>query len=481
MILSPQKLIKSLLYMLSSSGLVLIISILVTVSLARLLNPTDLGILMTAEAFIELFRFFFFFGFGNSIFKMASIDTDGFEEGLNKAIGNAFFIKLLMIPLISILVLGSAHLFVKESFLIELIYAYLVIYFLESFAAIFGIARRARGEFKLVSGILILNKFLRLITIIIVLKFIGGIKELVIAFLIEKIIRIVISYFTTKHLIKPKLDFSSMKALVKHSFGYAFVDPLQGIQAKVDSLILNSFLGPVAVAMYSIPSKFEKALRTVMESMSGVFLPNLHGSYEQDRQYFKTIINKANRFIALTGLAAFFGIYYLADFFIIKFFGAKYADSLEIASLFAYITLISIIERPSELVMISSAAHKQRAFYKTFSIILNILLSIVLIKYMGLIGCVYGTIVANSIRLLIKLYISRKLINNFNLIKIVLPACFLVLIVPYYIVLPLYCIYLALIKSIKKDDINYIRDLIKNRKKSKKQLEIEINEEESED
>jgi O-antigen/teichoic acid export membrane protein len=476
MILSPQKLIKSLLYMLSSSGFVLIISVLVTVSLARLLKPADLGILMTAEAFIELFRFFFFFGFGNSIFKMASIDKDGFEEGLNKAIGNAFLIKFAMIPLIAVLVLGSAHLFLKDTFLIELVYAYLFVYFLESFAAIFGIARRARGEFKLVSGILILNKFLRFITIIIVLKFIGGIKELVIAFLIEKIIRIIISYWTTRNLIKPKVDLSTVKDLIKHCFGYAFVDPLQGIQAKVDSLILNSFLGPVAVAMYSIPSKFEKALRTVMESMTGVFTPNLHGSYEQDRKYFKKIINKANRLIALTGLASFFGIYYLADFFIIKFFGAKYVDSLEIASLFAYITLISIIERPSELVMISTAAHKQRAFYKTFSIALNIVLSIVLIKHMGLIGCVYGTIAANSIRLFMKLYLSRQHINNLILLKIVLPACVLVLILPYYIVLPIYLVYLILIKSIKKDDVKYIRDLMKKKKKRNTQAEIEVDE-----
>lgn len=461
MILSPKKLLKSIFYMLSGSGLVLVVSILITVFLARLLEPKDLGLLMTAEAFIEVFRFFFFFGFNNSIFKMASTDKEGFEEGLNKAVGNAFLIKALMLPFIAILVLGTAHLFLKDSFLIELVYAYLFIYFLESFAAIFGIVRRAKGEFKLVSGILILNKVLRFATIIVVLKYIGGIRELVIAFLIEKIIRIIISYFATKNLIKPRIDLKSIKELTKHCFGYAFVDPLQGIQSKVDRLVLNAFLGPVSVAIYSIPSKFVKALRTVMESFTSVFIPNLHGSYEKDRDYYRMIINKANRFVALTGLFTFFGIFYLADFFILKFFGEKYAASLEIASLFSFITMINIIERPSELVMISLAAHKQRAFYKSFSIILNIGLSIFLIQKLGLIGVVYATIIANTIRLIMKLYMSRKEVNNLILLKIVLPACLLVYILPYYIVLPLYIVYLMIIKAIKKGDINYILSLRK--------------------
>lgn len=459
MILSPKKLLKSVFYMLGGSGFVLAFSLLITISLARLLEPKDLGILMTAEAFIEVFRFFFFFGFNNSIFKMASTDQEGFEEGLNKAIGNAFLIKTIMLPLIALLVLGSAHFFLKDSFLIELVYGYLAIYALESFAAIFGIARRAKGEFKLVSGILILNKVLRLATIIIVLKFIGGIKELVIAFLLEKLIRIVISYWTTKDLIKPRIDLTTIKQLTKHCFGYAFVDPLQGIQSKVDRLVLNAFLGPVSVAMYSIPSKFVKAIRSVMESFTSVFTPNLHGAYEKDPEYYKTIINKANRFIGLTGVIGFFGIYYLADFIILKFFGEKYSDSLYIASLFSYIALINIIERPSELVMISLAAHKERAFYKTLSIVMNIGLSILMIQKLGLIGCVYATIIANTVRLFIKLYLSRKEVNNLILLKIVLPACFLVLFLPYYIVLPAYVVYLMIIKAVKKGDINYIKSL----------------------
>lgn len=474
MILNPKKLLKSVFYMLGGSGFVLAFSLLITIFLARLLEPKDLGILMTAEAFIEVFRFFFFFGFNNSIFKMASVDSEGFEQGLNKAIGNAFLIKTIMLPFIALLVIGCANFFLKDSFLVELVYAYLAIYVIESYAAIFGIVRRAKGEFKLVSGILILNKVLRLATIIIVLKYIGGIKELVIAFLLEKIIRIVISYLTTKDLVKPRIDFSTIKELTKHCFGYAFVDPLQGIQSKVDRLVLNSLLGPISVAMYSIPSKFVKAIGSIMESFTSVFTPNLHGSYQKDPEYFRTIINKSNRFISLTGVISFFGIYYLADFIILKTFGEKYSDSLAIANLFAYLALINIIERPSELVMISLAAHKERAFYKTLSIVMNIGLSIFLIQRMGLIGCVYATIIANTIRLFLKLHMSRKEVNNLILLKITLPACFLVLFLPYYIVIPAYIIYLMIIKAVKKGDIDYIKSL----RRTKKKPELEESDEE---
>ena len=87
--------------MLSSSAFAMFFSLLITFFLAKLLAPDKLGLLMTAEAFVDLFRFFFYFGFNNTILKFASEHKDGFEEGLNKAIGNALLIKTcISIPLV---------------------------------------------------------------------------------------------------------------------------------------------------------------------------------------------------------------------------------------------------------------------------------------------------------------------------------------------------------------------------------------------
>ena len=50
--MNPAKLIRSLTYMFFSSGCVLFISIGITLVLAKLLSPRDLGIIMSAEAFV---------------------------------------------------------------------------------------------------------------------------------------------------------------------------------------------------------------------------------------------------------------------------------------------------------------------------------------------------------------------------------------------------------------------------------------------
>lgn len=464
-ILSSKKLARSFIYMLSSTGVVLLISLAITVSLARLTSPRELGIILTAEAFVEMFLFFFYFGFGNSILRIAAEDPKGFIEGIQKATGNALLIKVIMFIPLGVTIYIVSRAFEKNTFLIEIITLYIFIYFFESIANIFGIARRAIGQFKLMSWIQVFNKLLRLANIIIVLKFFGGIKLLIITFLIEKIIRLFVSAITTMKFVKPRIDLSLIKPMLKHCFGYAFVDPLAGVQGKLDRLILHKFHGATAVAFYSIPLKFTIALSSIHQAITQVFSPTLHRTYDSEPEMYKTTLRHLSRFLAITGAFVFIFITFYGEFLLLKIFGNKYSSSITIVGLVAYTALIDMLDRPCELVLTSQASHKNRITIKSIGIITAIALNLILIPIYGIKGVIYATIAAGIIKLMISYKIVHKYLETIKSLMIVIFPIIGVQFLNIYILVPLYLIYLWLLRLLTKEDIDFVIQALKRRKK----------------
>jgi O-antigen/teichoic acid export membrane protein len=448
--------------MLSSSVFAMCFSLLITFFLAKLLAPEKLGILMTAEAFIDLFRFFFYFGFNNTILKFASEHEDGFKEGLNKAIGNALIIKAcITLPLIAT-ILTVSHFTLEALDLKQIIVIYVWVFVLESFSSIFGIARRALGQFSLISGITILNKVLRLATILIVLNYTKDLMILVYAFLAEKVIRLFISWITTKKYIQIKTDFKNIKKMIKDCFGYAFVDPLQGVQNKIDRVMINSFLGPAAVAFYTIPAKISTAIQTLIKTGSSTLSPNLHSSLRKDEENYQNSISHIFRFSNIAAVLSFFFIFFFAKDILILLFGDKYSDSYPIVFLFAYLSAISIAENTPELVFTTKASHKIRVFYKVLSMLINVGLNIIFLVKFGIKGAIYATITANSIRLLVKYWFTRE---DFNFLKLiyfcVLPIISMHFLNPLLFII-LYIIYIVLSKQVRKEDLKRLGKIFKN-------------------
>jgi O-antigen/teichoic acid export membrane protein len=466
-ILQNNKLIKSLALMFSSSIFAMGISLLITYSLAKLLAPSKLGILMTAEAFVDLFRFFFYFGFNNTILKFASEHKEGFEKGLNKAVGNAFLIKaVITIPLFIAIFLISKF-SIKDIALQEIIQIYAWVFILESFSSLFGIARRALGQFKLISGIVILNKVLRLVTILIVLNYTKDIKILVLFFLLEKIIRLFISWITTKKFIKLELDLPNIKTMIKDCFGYAFVDPLQGVQNKIDRVMINSFIGPAAVAFYTIPAKITTAIQTLIKTGSSTLAPNLHGSLRKDEANYVKSINHIFRFSNISAVLSFYFIYFYAQKILTFLFGDKYSASYTIVYLFSYLSMISILENTPEIIFTTKASHKIRIFYKVLSMLVNVGLNIVLLTKYGIKGAIFATIIANSVRLIIKYWLAR---DEFKFTSLVF-NCFIPILVMHflnpYLSLIGYIIFIVISKQITLDDLKRIKKLVSKDKGKK--------------
>ena len=404
-------LFKSFSYLSLSNVVIIPATAFATILIAQFLKPHELGILLTAEAFVEMFSFFYTMGFKNSIFQYASKHVDGFNEGLKEAMGNALLVRLLVGTPVGLLIYFIAANFNPDPVLVKIIGLYVLIEFFMSLSNIFGVVRRALDQFKLIATINATNKIIKLGLIFIVFKYFGGLLELVYAFVLMEVIKFLISFIATMNLIKPRLSLPDIMPMMKDSALYGIFDFLDGAQNKVDRLMINYFLGPSAVAFYSIPSKLNRLIKMVPLSIKQVFLPQLHKV--KSKEELKPILSKLVMILVIAGLPLFFGIYFFSKPVLAMFFNEEYQAAIQLAPLFAFIALLWFLNTTPNMLLAAEGDHKGRNIIQLISILLNIGLNIIFIPRFGIIGAVQATIAANLTKfVLMQLRYQTKYANK---------------------------------------------------------------------
>ena len=404
--------LSSLIYMITGSFSALFIFLGTTILLAKWMSPEDLGILMAAEAFTTLFSFFFDFGFKNSILKCSS------ENRLESAIGNAILIKLaIVIPVIALTYL-TAWLSHFEPRMIEVIHYYTLAMILDSFAKIFGIVRRALGQFKMTAAMNVTNRVLRLVVIFIVLVLCkGSMLFLVQMFAVSSLIKLILATVTTLRLTGISVDLSSIKEMFKDSFAYSIYDVLEEAQGNIDRLMLTYLMGTTSVAFYSVPARLNRFSQLIIQTVNRVYLPSLHDLYVKvekapsaDRA-LKDFLDKVSFYSSLTGALIFLGIYFAAEPVLYWIFGETYAESIPLVKWFGLLTLIWFLSICPSMLMACESFHKRRIAIVLCSTLLNIGLGWYLIPKMGLIAAIHATNIANFVALIAMLYFTRHRID----------------------------------------------------------------------
>jgi O-antigen/teichoic acid export membrane protein len=406
--------------MITGSFSALFIFLGTTILLAKWMSPEDLGILMAAEAFTTLFSFFFDFGFKNSILKCSS------ENRLESAIGNAILIKLaIVIPVIALTYL-TAWLSHFEPRMIEVIHYYTLAMILDSFAKIFGIVRRALGQFKMTAAMNVTNRVLRLVVIFIVLVLCkGSMLFLVQMFAVSSLIKLILATVTTLRLTGISLDLSSIKEMFKDSFAYSIYDVLEEAQGNIDRLMLTYLMGTTSVAFYSVPARLNRFSQLIIQTVNRVYLPSLHDLYVKVEkapsadQALKDFLDKVSFYSSLTGALIFLGIYFAAEPVLYWIFGETYAESIPLVKWFGLLTLIWFLSICPSMLMACESFHKRRIAIVLCSTLLNIGLGWYLIPKMGLIAAIHATNIANFVALIAMLYFTRHRID----VRLILLFC----------------------------------------------------------
>ncbi len=387
------------------------------------------------------------FGMRSALTKyLAEYNAKGDFDEVNRLINSSFVfftgIAATILVFSYIVSINFHRIFVIEDVNLEVIRAIIIITGLNiSLSFIFQPFDRilvALNRFDIRNIIGIGSSIVRVLLIVAVLK--AGFALMAMAFVVlfvDVATYIIISVYSRKIFKKLSLGFTLVtKRSLKKLFNFGLFNFMRHLSEvslrRADSVIIGIFLGPSMIAIYTIAEGLINYMWLIAKGITTVTLPvtsSLAALNEVDKlRKVMLIIPKY-----ILPIALFIGIqfYFLGDEFILLWMGEGYHQTYVVFC----ILMIARFGMMSHETMIASAVgmghNKFVGFLAISEILAKVLLSIYLVKIIGLIGVALGTV--------IPLTISRSLIIPVyccGLVGVKLRAYLITIIWPSVISLP---------------------------------------------
>ncbi len=273
-------------------------------------------------------------------------------------------------------------------------------------------------RFDVITGVTIAGAVTRACLVVAVLKAGGGLVPLAVVTLCVGMAEYSALAAWAKTLYEPlkiqwpAADFKSCKELL--GFGvYRFIWIVANqLIFYTDSIVISAFLRVGDVTYYAIAGSLINYGRNVVSLSTDTLYPaaaRLHS--RDDMPALRELLIFGTRMSLLIALPLCFGLIFLGKQFIGLWMGPQYALSATILIVLAIPQFTSMSQYTSALILAGMAKHKILAYLAFGEGIANLLLSIFLVKRIGLIGVAWGTVIPHMIStgIIIPLYTLRIL------------------------------------------------------------------------
>ena len=193
-----------------------------------------------------------------------------------------------------------------------------------------------------------------------------------------------------------RIALSEIKEIFKDCMAL-FIYKLNGVVLKAtDNIVLSIFMGLNMVALYSNYYVFYTTINTLFSQVFNSVshsLGNLHTSHDSKHEYH--IFEAVNLITVILGGIAGIGIFVVADEFIFSWIGSDW----QIAQPFSLLMGLEVFTLSVRVALskyrTTMGLFRQAKYRPLAGMIINLIVSVVLVKYWGICGVLVGTIVAD--------------------------------------------------------------------------------------
>ncbi len=217
---------------------------------------------------------------------------------------------------------------------------------------------------------------------------------------------------------------------------------------RMDTMMLGYFLNPVSVAIYNIPTRIGNYVEVPMNSLASIVFPQAAiKAREQTLDSVRYLYERSVGVILAMILPLAILIAIFAKEIVLLIAGEKYLAAVPILRLFALLTAIKPFGRQGGSIL-DSIGYPNYNFYTLLtSLVINFVLNWYFIIHYGIIGAVFGTMLA---------VLSGTIIQQFILVR-------LIKIKPYHPFIYIWATYRDAIKTV----FNFVHKLNLNGRKVK--------------
>src|SRR5262245_46295138 len=161
-----------------------------------------------------------------------------------------------------------------------------------------------------------------------------------------------------------------------------------------DSIVIGLFLSTSMVTFYFIASRLVQYLRLMVTEMVGVLMPTTSDlGAREDHAGIARLLIVSTRYMLLIALPVAAVFLTLGRAFIALWMGSGYSASFVVLVILTIGMLAHFMEMPAHTVLLGICKHRVVAFLTLIQGLANIMLSIVLVRRLGVIGVALGTMI----------------------------------------------------------------------------------------
>jgi O-antigen/teichoic acid export membrane protein len=405
--LSTRKLASGSLLRVVNLGAQLAVSIAILPFLVSTLGDRMYGFWALAWSIIG-YCGFLDFGIGAAVSRYIAGAIGAEDEKLcNRIVSNALVLYTgvaFLVVIISVVIAHMANAFVKIPDEAEIFSNVILIlganFALEFPIRVFGGVLTARLRYDIMSGLKLCTLSIRTAGILVVLCYGYGLLALAIvtaaAAIPEKMAYI---YFAKKSY--PVLEFNPRYLsgdTVRRLYGYGIyallIQLTDMLKFNVDSMVIAAFVGVAAVTHYAIATSLITHFMNLIGAVMGVLLPVFSRlETEDDFARMKNAFFLSTKISICIASFVGFGLIFWGRPFIERWMGPDYLDAYPCLVTLVIGCTVGLWQAASQAILFGTSKHKFYAIANAAEATANLALSLLLVRWYGIVGVAVGTMI----------------------------------------------------------------------------------------
>jgi O-antigen/teichoic acid export membrane protein len=191
-----------------------------------------------------------------------------------------------------------------------------------------------------------------------------------------------------------RFDPTSGREMASYSVWAFLIQIANQLRFRIDSLTTGALFGGEAITRYSIGARLVEYAHTPLVRVSNTAMPVLTRMHTSDeREKTSNAVLFLLRFNLLLSVYATGIVIFLGGPFIHRWMGPEYGASHEVASVLVIGFMADLFLVPLTNWLLAAAEHRMMAIANLTEAVVNVILSIVLGRTLGLVGVALGTVI----------------------------------------------------------------------------------------
>ncbi|MBC7572223.1 MAG: MOP flippase family protein [Spirosoma sp.] len=378
--------------------------------LARLLNPSDFGVVSVSNLVIGFFGVFANLGFSNSIIYK--------QESDRKVLSTLYFLNMLVGLLMFVLVyLSTPYIvaFYKEPRLERLLHIASFYFVVVYFGQIYLFLMEKELRFRSVAQIDIVGSIVA-VTVTLVLAY-NDYRELslVVGALVGQVVRSAGQMVAGRALFRPMLAFSIADIKEHLRFGvYNLGDGILGfIQLNIDAILIGKLLGVTQLGFYTLAYQLAvfpiNKLNPIILQVAYPLLAKIKESNESLKNSYLKILD----FISYCNFPLLAGLFITANSVVPLFYGPGWGETVHLIQIFVFVSVFFCMSHPLFTLAFTKGKPNLLFYLNVGTILVKVPLIYVGGLYYGTTGVAVAFLVATFLNTMANFMIVQSLIGNF--------------------------------------------------------------------